>query len=141
MTRCVSTRIMVVALSEVTRVREGTEQMRREGVYVMRVASRLSGMHPQTLRKYERVGLLAPTRIGALRMYSDEDIALLKMIKYLIGNLGLNVAGVELALRMRSGLKALTRQADALPEGSPSRKNMERTIEQMLRLIEAPEGR
>ena len=65
--------------------------MRREGVYVMRVASRLSGMHPQTLRKYERFGLLAPTRIGALRMYSDADIALLKMIKYLIGNLGLNL--------------------------------------------------
>ena len=115
--------------------------MRREGVYVMRVASRLSGMHPQTLRKYERVGLLAPTRIGALRMYSDEDIALLKMIKYLIGNLGLNLAGVELALRMRSGLKALTRQADALPEGSPSKRNMERTIERMLCLIEAPETR
>ncbi len=115
--------------------------MRREGVYVMRVASRLSGMHPQTLRKYERVGLLAPTRIGALRMYSDEDIALLKMIKYLIGNVGLNVAGVEMALSMRSGLRALKRQADALPEGSPSKDNMERTIEQMLRLIEAPEAR
>ena len=115
--------------------------MRREGVYVMRVASRLSGMHPQTLRKYERVGLLAPTRIGALRMYSDEDIALLKMIKYLIGDLGLNIAGVELALRMRSGLRALKRQADALPEGSPSRDRMEGTIEQMLGLIEAPEAR
>lgn len=115
--------------------------MRREGVYVMRVASRLSGMHPQTLRKYERVGLLAPTRIGALRMYSDEDIALLKMIKYLIGNLGLNLAGVELAMRMGSGLRTLKRQADALPEGSPSRDGMERTIEQMLRLIEAPEAR
>ncbi len=115
--------------------------MRREGVYVMRVASRLSGMHPQTLRKYERVGLLAPTRSGALRMYSDEDIALLKMIKYLIGNVGLNVAGVELALRMRSGLRALKRQADALPEDTPSKDNMERTIEQMLRLIEAPEAR
>ena len=63
------------------------------------------------------------------------------MIKYLIGTVGLNVAGVEMALRMRSGLRALKRQADALPEGSPSRKNMERTIEQMLRLIEAPEGR
>ena len=115
--------------------------MRREGVYVMRVASRLSGMHPQTLRKYERVGLLAPTRIGALRMYSDEDIALLKMIKYLIGNVGLNVAGVELALRMRSGLRALERQADSLPEDSAEKRKMERTIEQMLRLIEAPEAR
>ena len=114
--------------------------MRREGVYVMRVASRLSGMHPQTLRKYERVGLLAPTRLGALRMYSDEDIALLKMIKYLIGNLGLNIAGVELAMTMRSGLKSLKQQAEALPEESASRRSMDRTIDQMLRLIESPEA-
>jgi MerR family transcriptional regulator/heat shock protein HspR len=106
----------------------------------MRVASRLSGMHPQTLRKYERVGLLAPTRLGALRMYSDEDIALLKMIKYLIGNLGLNIAGVELAMTMRSGLKSLKRQAEALPEESASRRSMDRTIDQMLRLIESPEA-
>ncbi len=115
--------------------------MRREGVYVMRVASRLSGMHPQTLRKYERVGLLAPTRIGALRMYSDEDIALLKMIKYLIGDLGLNLAGVELAMRMRSGLRALRRQAGSLPKDAPARDSMEGTIEKMLRLIEAPGAR
>lgn len=114
--------------------------MRREGVYVMRVASRLSGMHPQTLRKYERVGLLAPMRLGALRMYSDEDIAMLKMIKYLIGNLGLNIAGVELAMTMRSGLKSLKQQAEALPEGSASRRSMDRTIDQMLRTIEAPEA-
>ena len=98
-------------------------------------------MHPQTLRKYERFGLLAPTRIGALRMYSDEDIALLKMIKYLIGNLGLNLAGVELAMAMRSGLKALQRQAEDLPGDSPSRHNMGRTIDQMLSLIEAPDAR
>ena len=115
--------------------------MRREGVYVMRVASRLSGMHPQTLRKYERFGLLAPTRIGALRMYSDEDIALLKMIKYLIGNLGLNLAGVELAMAMRSGLKALQRQTEELPVESTGRLKLDRTIDQMLHLIEAPDAR
>ncbi len=76
--------------------------MEPKGVYVMRIASMLSGMHPQTLRKYERVGLLAPSRSGMLRMYSDDDIALLKMIKYLVEGLGLNLAGVELALNLRS---------------------------------------
>ena len=48
------------------------------GVYVMRVACMLSGMHPQTLRKYERAGLLVPSPSKMLRMYSDDDIARLR---------------------------------------------------------------
>ena len=80
--------------------------MRREGVYVMRVASRLSGCTPRPCVSTSDSGCWPPTRIGALRMYSDEDIALLKMIKYLIGNLGLKLAGVELAMAMRSGLES-----------------------------------
>ena len=111
--------------------------MQREGVYVMRVASRLSGMHPQTLRKYERVGLLAPTRIGLLRMYSDEDISLLKMIKYLIDHLGLNLAGVELALTMRSGLLRLRRETGQMPRDDSSKRRLDQTINEMLDLIEA----
>jgi len=71
------------------------------GVYVMQVASMLTGMHPQTLRKYERAGFLAPSRSNTLRMYSDEDIARLKMIKHLVDEGGLNLAGVDLALKLR----------------------------------------
>lgn len=71
------------------------------GVYVMQVASMLTGMHPQTLRKYERAGFLAPSRNNMLRMYSDEDIARLKMIKHLVDEEGLNLAGVDLALKLR----------------------------------------
>jgi len=74
------------------------------GVYVMQVASMLTGMHPQTLRKYERAGFLAPSRHYMVRMYSDEDIARLKMIKHLVDEEGLNLAGVELALKMRDRL-------------------------------------
>ena len=74
------------------------------GVYVIRVASMLTGMHPQTLRKYERAGFLAPSRHYTVRMYSDEDIARLKMIKHLVDEEGLNLAGVELALKMRDRL-------------------------------------
>lgn len=74
------------------------------GVYVMQVASMLSGMHPQTLRKYERAGFLAPSRSNALRMYSDEDIARLKMIKHLVDEGRLNLAGVELALKLRGSI-------------------------------------
>ena len=58
-------------------------------------------MHPQTLRKYERVGLVRPSRtVGMLRLYSEEDIARLRLIKHLVGDLGLNIAGVQLALEL-----------------------------------------
>lgn len=74
------------------------------GVYVMQVAATLTGMHPQTLRKYERAGFLAPSRHYVVRLYSDEDIARLRMIKHLVEDMGLNLAGVELALKLRDGL-------------------------------------
>jgi len=72
-----------------------------DGLYVISVAARLLEMHPQTLRKYERVGLVMPSRtVGMLRLYSEEDIVRLRLIKHLIGDLGLNLSGVELALGM-----------------------------------------
>ncbi|MCX8125685.1 MAG: MerR family transcriptional regulator [Dehalococcoidia bacterium] len=77
------------------------------GVYVMQVASMLTGLHPQTLRKYERAGFLMPSRRFTVRLYSDEDIARLKMIKYLVEGLGLNLAGVELVLKLRDRLLEL----------------------------------
>ena len=72
-----------------------------DGLYVISVAARLLEMHPQTLRKYERAGLVRPSRtVGMLRLYSEEDIIRLRLIKHLVGDLGLNIAGVELALGM-----------------------------------------
>ena len=85
-----------------------------EGVYIISVAARILEMHPQTLRKYERVGLVRPSRtMGMLRLYSEEDIARLRLIKHLVIDLGLNLAGVQLTLevfnqllRMRASLIA-----------------------------------
>jgi MerR family transcriptional regulator/heat shock protein HspR len=75
------------------------------GVYVISVASRLLNMHPQTLRKYERLGLISPSRSsGMLRLYSIYDIARLRMIKHLVENKGLNLAGVEVTLDIVSKL-------------------------------------
>jgi MerR family transcriptional regulator/heat shock protein HspR len=74
-------------------------QSQLEGVYVISVAARLLEVHPQTLRKYERVGLINPARtVGVRRLYSEEDIARLRVIKHLVDDLGLNLAGVELIL-------------------------------------------
>ena len=76
-----------------------------EGVYVISVASKMLSMHPQTLRKYERVGLVRPSRTdGMLRLYSQDDIASLKLIKYLVDDLGLNLAGVRLILNIFNDL-------------------------------------
>ncbi|MGH2551796.1 MAG: heat shock protein transcriptional repressor HspR [Thermomicrobiales bacterium] len=72
-----------------------------EPLFVISVAARLVEMHPQTLRKYEREGLIAPSRTtGNLRLYSDRDIERLRQVKYLVEERGLNLAGVQIALDM-----------------------------------------
>ena len=66
-----------------------------QGVYIISVAARILEMHPQTLRKYERLGLINPDRTGGmLRLYSREDIRKIFLIRHLMDNLGLNLAGV-----------------------------------------------
>lgn len=77
------------------------------GVYLISVVADLLDMHPQTLRKYERAGFVDPHRAGALRVYSEEDIVRLRLIKHFVENLGLNLAGVELTLRVVNDLLAL----------------------------------
>ena len=77
-----------------------------EPLFVISVAARLLEMHPQTLRKYEREGLIAPSRTtGNLRLYSDRDIERLRQVKYLVEQRGLNLAGVQLALELTKRLR------------------------------------
>ena len=65
-------------------------------LYFISVAARMLGMHPQTLRKYERLGLVQPTRtIGSMRLYSREELERLKLIKRLVGSGRINLAGVQ----------------------------------------------
>lgn len=75
-----------------------------EPLYTMAVAARLTRMHPQTLRKYERAGLLRPAREGAQRLYSAANIRRLRRIRYLVEERGLNVAGLEMTLSMTDRL-------------------------------------
>lgn len=94
-----------------------------EPLFVISVAARLVEMHPQTLRKYEREGLVAPSRTaGNLRLYSDRDIERLRQVKYLVEELGLNLSGVQLALDLTRRLCALRDQAEAMRQApAPSR--------------------
>ena len=79
-----------------------------EPLFVISVAARLLEMHPQTLRKYEREGLIAPSRTsGNLRLYSDRDIERLRLVQRLTNELGLNLAGVEHVLRLEDELQRM----------------------------------
>ena len=67
-----------------------------EDVYFISMAARMLGMHPQTLRKYERLGLVQPSRtIGSMRLYSREELERLRAIKRLVDDTGINLAGVQ----------------------------------------------
>jgi len=81
-------------------------------VYVISVAAELAGVHPQTLRIYERKGLVDPARTpGGSRRYSDEDIALLQRIQELT-NEGLNLAGVQRVLELEAEVRRLRADLD-----------------------------
>jgi MerR family transcriptional regulator, heat shock protein HspR len=88
-----------------------------EPVFIISVAARLVEMHPQTLRKYEREGLIAPSRtVGNLRLYSDHDIERLRQVKYLVEEIGLNLAGVQLALGLTRQMSDLARLVSGLAD-------------------------
>lgn len=94
-----------------------------EPLFVISVAARLVEMHPQTLRKYEREGLVAPSRTsGNLRLYSDSDIEQLRQVKFLVEQRGLNLAGVQLALELTRQLQRVrVNQAD---EAQPAKERL-----------------
>jgi MerR family transcriptional regulator/heat shock protein HspR len=74
--------------------------------YVISIAARMVGMHQQTLRYYERMGLIEPSRSrGNIRLYSPADISRLRQIQRLISDLGVNLAGVEVIMRMNQHLQ------------------------------------
>src|SRR5438094_7197635 len=67
-----------------------------QDLFFISMAARMLGMHPQTLRKYERLGLIQPTRtIGSMRLYSRDELERLKVIKRLVDDAGINLAGVQ----------------------------------------------
>ena len=100
-------------------------------VYVISVAAELAGLHPQTLRIYERKGLVDPARTGGgSRRYSDEDIAQLRRIQELTAD-GLNLAGVQKVLELEAELAELRRLLDAAREGADAA--VERTHRQYRR--------
>ena len=103
-----------------------------QGLYIISVAAQILEMHPQTLRKYERAGFIVPPRMGTLRLYSEEDITRLRLIKHLVEDLGLNLSGVELALDLATKLLALRSKLGAKDGQEPSDPETLRDIDEML---------
>jgi len=92
--------------------REDNTQMPR---YVISVAAEMLGTQPYTLRYYERVGIIRPARSrGNVRLYSESDIVLLKRVMSLMTDLGVNLAGVEIILRMSEQIIELQRIREAM---------------------------
>jgi MerR family transcriptional regulator/heat shock protein HspR len=84
-------------------------------IYMISVAAELVGMHPQTLRIYEAKGLVRPKRTaGNTRLYSERDVERLRVIQRLTTELGLNLSGVELALKLEDQLQRLQASIDRL---------------------------
>ena len=93
-------------------------------VYIISVAAELAGVHPQTLRIYERKGLLAPQRTsGNTRRYSERDIQLLRQIQDLTQESGVNLAGVKVIIELQAQLDALRTRTDALQEQLRARQD------------------
>jgi MerR family transcriptional regulator/heat shock protein HspR len=108
-----------------------------DALYVISVAARLVELHPTTLRKYERVGFLEPSRTpGRTRLYSHEDIRRLRQIKHLVEEREMNLAGVQMAL----DLTELLSEIAAALEQSPDMVSLRARIQTPLRAAFATLG-
>ncbi len=111
---------------------------RADALYIISIAAKLSDMHPQTLRKYDREGLVMPSRTqGSRRLYSDEDLERLQIVRRLSEDLGLNLNGVRLVLelvqQMRGMLEVLEGSEDLA--GSASAKAVADEIKAILHYL------
>lgn len=110
------------------------------GVYIISVAARILDMHPQTLRKYERLGLINPGRtVGMLRLYSREDIRKVFLIRHLMENLGLNLAGVEFALNLVENLQGFQGWLQAAARGTTLEPAIPPAMAQLFRNLNLPQ--
>ena len=87
---------------------------RNRPLFMIGVVCEMFKIHPQTLRVYEREGLLHPQRVSGARLYSHEDLERIRMILNLTKELGVNRAGVDIILRMRRKFKAMQREMEEM---------------------------
>jgi MerR family transcriptional regulator/heat shock protein HspR len=90
---------------------------KRKGAYMISAVAEMYEIHPQTLRLYEREGLLKPSRTeGNTRLYTDEDLERLEFILNLARDLGVNIAGIAIILQMRERMEEMNREMQSFVE-------------------------
>jgi MerR family transcriptional regulator/heat shock protein HspR len=110
---------------------DNEEELYDEPCYVISVAARMLELHPQTLRYYERVGLVSPYRSrGNRRLYSPRDVEHLRAVIRLVGDLGVNLAGVEVIFNMRRKMQEMQEEMDQ------SRAELEMEIARLRSLLD-----
>ena len=108
-----------------------------QDLFFISSAARMLGMHPQTLRKYERLGLIQPTRtIGSMRLYSRDELARLKLIKRLVDDAGINLAGVQRLLSIAAVIERLRplMRDDAVPSRD-ARRRITQEFDELSRML------
>src|SRR5438093_11711618 len=108
-----------------------------QNLYFISMAARMLGMHPQTLRKYERLGLVQPTRtIGSMRVYSREELERLRLIKRLVDDGRINLAGVQRLLSIAEVVQRLRplMRDDAL-SARDGRRRLAHELDELSRML------
>ncbi len=124
---------------EVTPHGEASQRQEIQGVYIISVAARLLDMHPQTLRKYERLGLVRPSRtVGMLRLYSERDLKKLRLIRYLETNRGMNLAGVQFILSLLEHLQEMHQRLSVRKNLQAMDAILEKEINRLFRQLNLP---
>lgn len=105
----------------------------QDDIFFISVAARMLGMHPQTLRKYERLGLVQPTRtVGSMRLYTREELERLRVIKRLVDDGGINLAGVQ---RLLSIAEVVQRMRPLMSDDALSARDTRRLAQEFTELM------
>jgi MerR family transcriptional regulator/heat shock protein HspR len=109
----------------------------QDELFFISMAARQLGMHPQTLRKYERLGLVQPTRtIGAVRVYSRGEIDRLRLIKHLVDEVGVNLAGVQRLLDVAEVVRRMQPMVTGKPLATQAaRRRLARELEHLMAML------
>jgi MerR family transcriptional regulator, heat shock protein HspR len=108
-----------------------------QDLFFISMAARMLGMHPQTLRKYERLGLIQPTRtIGSMRVYSRDELEKLKLIKRMVDDAGINLAGVQRLLEIAEVVQRLRPlMRDEAMSARDTRRRVAQELEEISRML------
>ncbi|OFW03545.1 MAG: hypothetical protein A3H96_20120 [Acidobacteria bacterium RIFCSPLOWO2_02_FULL_67_36] len=107
-----------------------------QDLYFISMAARLLHMHPQTLRKYERLGLVRPSRtIGSMRLYSQDELERLRLIKHLVDEAGINLAGVQRLLSIAESVQRIRPLMNAAASRPDARRRLAHEIKRIGEMV------